>query len=230
MLTMYKGHSFEWQKDDAGEPIILASSVVEYLGGSSPNTARIVKTLFCIKFSGGKSGRSPWYLYEPGLYELILSPILANSAPSAVRDFKRWIFKDLLPSIRREGAYISTDITQVQAIAVKEKIDRILDSPDPWKKLYQKEFCIRVFSWFGAQFYWDFCYEWMTPEERCKINQLNVDKKKAKIHQYIEPETKERLKPYLYKLDALVNSVSCKEDFLIAYCNCFGSGWQLSLF
>jgi prophage antirepressor-like protein len=136
MLISYKGFSFEWQKDDVGEPILLASSVVEYLGGSAPNTARIVKTLdpeFCIKYSGGKPGRSPWYLYEPGLYELLLSPILSATAPAKVKEFKRWVFKELLPAIRRDGAYVAPDITQPQAIAVKEKLDRILDTPDPWK-------------------------------------------------------------------------------------------------
>jgi hypothetical protein len=111
------------------------------------------------------------------------------------------------------------------ASASHAALDRILDVPDPWKKMYEKEFCDRVFSWFGAQFYWDFCYQWMTTEERCKLNVLNPDRKK-RIHQFIEPETRDRLKPRVHELNALVGGSTSREDFLRSYQNLYGGGWQ----
>lgn len=118
------------------------------------------------------------------------------------------------------------------------KIDRILNSPDPWRKLYEKEFCDRAFKWFGGRFYWDFCYCWMTPEEKAKHERLNPilrnlngqTGRKYKIHQLIDFETRDRLTPRIRELAVLIGSNPTKERFLNGYCNLYGQGWQLELF
>ena len=48
--------------------------------------------------------RGTWLINESGLYSLILSSKL-----SSAKQFRRWITKEVLPSIRRYGAYISDD-------------------------------------------------------------------------------------------------------------------------
>lgn len=116
---------------------------------------------------------------------------------------------------------------------LKDKLERIMDLPDPWRRFYDKEFCDRVFNWFGAQFYWTYIYSQFTPEEACKINTLNPPVngvRPDKIHQYINPEIKERLKPYIGKLTALADGAPTREDFILGYARHFGGNDQLRLF
>ena len=54
---------------------------------------------------------------ESGLYVLTLS-----SRKQEAKDFKRWITHELLPSLRRQGFYISTGITPEQAVLLKQQI------------------------------------------------------------------------------------------------------------
>lgn len=118
-----------------------------------------------------------------------------------------------------------------------QQINRILDQPDPWKRLFEKEFCDRVITWFGHQFYWDFVYCWMTPDERCKLNQVNPVRKEAngrcdrlyRIHQFVEEETKDRLHDEVVRLIAWVEASTSREDFLRLYGNAKGMGKQLPL-
>lgn len=51
---------------------------------------------------------------EPGLYSLVL-----GSRKPEAKSFKRWITHEVIPSIRRHGAY-----------AADSTIDRIIDDPD----------------------------------------------------------------------------------------------------
>ena len=49
----------------------------------------------------GEKGRSPTFISEPGLYELILKSRL----PAAV-EFKDWVCEEVLPAIRQTGRYV----------------------------------------------------------------------------------------------------------------------------
>lgn len=51
---------------------------------------------------------------EPGLYSLII-----RSRKPQAKEFKRWITHDVIPSIRKHGAY-----------ATEATIDKIIDNPD----------------------------------------------------------------------------------------------------
>lgn len=112
-------------------------------------------------------------------------------------------------------------------------LNRILDAPNPWERLYDPELCKQAFAWFGASFYWNYCYQWMTPEERCKVDRLNPvinGARSRKIHQYLEPETKKRLEPEIIKLGTLLATSDSKQRFLISYQRLHGNGKQLELF
>jgi hypothetical protein len=109
---------------------------------------------------------------------------------------------------------------------------RILDRPSPWKRLYEKEFCDRVFSWYGASFYWTFCYDFLTVEERCKLNKLNPPvngNRKHRIHQYLEPETKARLEPQIDRLLTVVDCSRSKQQFSDNFQRTFGRTIQLEI-
>ncbi len=108
----------------------------------------------------------------------------------------------------------------------------ILDYPDPWERFYDKSFCEKVFRWFGAQFYWDFVYSALTPEEACKVNALNppiAGMRADKIHQYLTPEAKTRLTPYIRDLTVGVAYSLTRQDFLAGYGELFNNCTQLRL-
>ena len=70
--------------------------------------------------------RGGWLINESGLYSLVLS----SKLPSA-KQFKRWITSEVIPSIRKHGAYMTADT-----------IDRMIASP---------EFGIRLLSELKAE-------------------------------------------------------------------------------
>ena len=61
------------------------------------------------------------YVNESGMYALVLS----SSLPDA-KKFKRWITNEVLPSIRKHGAYMTTTT-----------IERVMNDPDSWIKLLE---------------------------------------------------------------------------------------------
>lgn len=67
------------------------------------------------------SGRPAIYLTESGVYRLMLR----SKNPAAI-EFQDWVCEEVLPAIRKEGAYIAPDINPEQAIATKQELDRIL--------------------------------------------------------------------------------------------------------
>ena len=53
----------------------------------------------------GLRGRAPWLITESGLYGLIL-----RSRKPEARAFSRWVTKEVLPSIRRNGVYMTKEV------------------------------------------------------------------------------------------------------------------------
>lgn len=103
-----------------GEPWWVLKDVCEVLGLSNPS---IVATRLdadeVTKFDlGGLSGESN-IVSESGLYNVILR----SDKPEA-RKFKRWVTHEVLPTIRRHGAYITS-----------EKLEEIMNNPDAWIKV-----------------------------------------------------------------------------------------------
>lgn len=88
-----------------GEPWWVLSDVAKVLGYKlATHAARLLpddeQTLHAVKGAGGE--RSVLLVNEPGLYRLIMS-----SRKQEAERFKRWVFHDVLPKIRREGRYVA---------------------------------------------------------------------------------------------------------------------------
>lgn len=106
-----------------GEPWFVGKDVAEVLGYASPR-ATITKKID-IEDKGVAVLETPsghqeiTIINESGLYSLILS----SKLPQA-RDFKRWVTSEVLPSIRKHGAYLTPD-----------KLEEVLTDPDTLVKL-----------------------------------------------------------------------------------------------
>ena len=92
-----------------GEPYFVGKDVTEILGYQNASKALADhvddedklnnETLSSLGQRGG------WVINESGLYSLILSSKLPNA-----KQFKRWVTGEILPSIRRHGAYMTDDV------------------------------------------------------------------------------------------------------------------------
>lgn len=105
-----------------GEPWFVGKDVAVVLGYANPNEAigdhvdeddkLNSKTLSSCNLKLGQRGG--WLLNESGLYSLILFSKLP-----AAKEFKRWVTSEVLPSIRKHGAYMDMDV-----------IEKTLTNPD----------------------------------------------------------------------------------------------------
>lgn len=92
--------------EGTGEPMFVAADVAKALGyGDATHMTRRLdedeKGLRSVETLGGKQTVS--VITEPGLY----SAVLGSKLPTA-KAFKRWVTHDVLPAIRRTGAYGSS--------------------------------------------------------------------------------------------------------------------------
>lgn len=101
-----------------GEPWLVGKDVVEALGyqNGSRDVNKHVDSEDRLKYPIGTLGqtRRVIIINESGLYSLIMS----SKQPSA-KKFKRWVTSEVLPSIRKHGAYMND-----------ETLEKALTSPD----------------------------------------------------------------------------------------------------
>lgn len=120
-LTIFKNEQFgEMRTVTIGEEIwFVGKDVAEILGYERPSKAILDhvdpedKDGFPIQDSIGRMQSTP-IINESGLYSLVLS----SKLPLA-KEFKRWVTSEVLPSIRKHGAYMSP-----------ETIERVITDPD----------------------------------------------------------------------------------------------------
>lgn len=110
------------------EPWFVATDVAKALGyGDATHMTRRLdedeKGLRSVETPGGKQQLS--VISEAGLY----NAILGSKVPGA-REFKRWVAHDVLPALRRDGAYVASDGTEDDAtlmaralLAAKRQMD-----------------------------------------------------------------------------------------------------------
>lgn len=79
----------------------------EYLDGDEITNIRTTDI-------GQNGGKAPVFVSEPGLYKLIM-----RSRKPEAREFQRWVTHEVLPTIRKHGAYLT-----------QQTIDKALTSPD----------------------------------------------------------------------------------------------------
>ncbi len=91
-----------------GEPWFVAKDVCDALGIRT-DTVRVILDNDEVDETnpntiGVAGGRNPLIVSEPGLYKLIL-----KSRKPEAKAFQRWVTHDVLPAIRRHGAYATPD-------------------------------------------------------------------------------------------------------------------------
>ncbi|HJJ47585.1 MAG TPA: BRO family protein [Methanocorpusculum sp.] len=90
-------------------PIFLANDVCNALGYRNSRDALSMHCSSVAKrdVDTGYGVKATNFIYEPDLYALIF-----GSKLDTARSFQRWVFEEVLPSIRKTGAYRKTDINQ----------------------------------------------------------------------------------------------------------------------
>ena len=84
-----------------GEIWFMAADVCKILG--IKNVTQAVSNIdedFKHMFNIGLAGRAPIFVNEPGLYNLIF-----QSRKPEAKKFQRWVYREVLPSIRKYGFY-----------------------------------------------------------------------------------------------------------------------------
>lgn len=108
-----------------GEPWFVAKDVAEVLRyAHAPAAIRAHvddedKSTVAIRHSASETRAT--VINESGVYALIF-----RSKLPAARAFKRWVTSEVLPTIRREGGYISPTATADQVTALSSKLDRAI--------------------------------------------------------------------------------------------------------
>lgn len=123
-----------------GEPWFVGKDVAEILGYADSNKAIAMhiddEDKLNDKTASSLGQRGGWFINESGLYSLILS----SKLPKA-KEFKRWVTREVLPSIRKTGQYISKpknamEILELEFQAIKEiseKVDNLNDDLQSFK-------------------------------------------------------------------------------------------------
>jgi prophage antirepressor-like protein len=90
-----------------GEPWFVAVDVCEALGTDTKDIRSILDSDEVCTVALGFRGRAPLIINESGLYSLILK----SRKPEAKR-FKKWVTSEVLPSIRKDGMYMTKQVAQ----------------------------------------------------------------------------------------------------------------------
>lgn len=119
-LFDFGGHNVRVVMDERKEPWFVLKDVCDVL--ELPNVGMVKERIMEADISStdvrsetAGQNRSMLIVNESGLYDVIFQ----SRKPEAKR-FRRWVTNEVLPSIRKTGAYLS---------------DTILDSSDPWSML-----------------------------------------------------------------------------------------------
>ena len=117
----FKGNRLRTLTDSQGEPWFVAKDVCDILGLGTEHLRRDLDEDEVTEATnlpnwqvGTNGGRIPLIISEPGLYKLIM-----RSRKPEAKEFQRWVTHEVLPTIRKHGAY-----------ATEATIDRILANPD----------------------------------------------------------------------------------------------------
>ena len=117
----FKGAALRALTDENGEPWFLAKDVCDILEIRTNNLRATLEPDEISESSNDYSidiakngGKAPLIISEPGLYRLVM-----KSRKPEAKEFQRWVTHEVLPSIRRHGAYMT-----------QQTLDKALTSPD----------------------------------------------------------------------------------------------------
>jgi P63C domain len=106
----------------------------------------------------------------------------------------------------------------------RQEISRILETPQPWTRMFESEFeehLARITKLHkthirNGKFYWELVYNWMTPEEKARLDIVNPvltnGRRKYKIHQMLSSQTKQRLTPHVTSVLILMKSANSVDE------------------
>ena len=119
IVKLYKDHPVRIVEHD-GEPWFVAKDVCGILSLANPRSSMALldadeKGVHTMDTPSGEQEMT--VVSEAGLYSLIL-----RSRKSEAKAFKRWVTHEVLPSIRKTGAYVSPNAGLEQIAAVAKKI------------------------------------------------------------------------------------------------------------
>lgn len=101
MVKVFEGKEITI-KGTKEEPLFLLKDVCDAIGLSNPSeVAKRIREKYKHQISLGLAGRTPLFISEPGLYQVIMR---ADQTPVAVR-FQDWVYEEVLPSIRQNNGY-----------------------------------------------------------------------------------------------------------------------------
>lgn len=84
-----------------------------------------------VKIASGSQARNMVFVNEEGLYELIF-----RSNKPIAKSFRKWVFKEVLPKIRREGYYILEErVRQIETTKRKEELQLLMDGAHVLKEV-----------------------------------------------------------------------------------------------
>lgn len=114
----FKGATLRTLTDEAGEPWFIAKDVCDILGLENSRKATVEldpDEKNTVTISDGIPGNpNKTIISEPGLYKLIM-----RSRKPEAKEFQRWVTHEVLPQIRKHGAYMT-----------QQTLDKALTSPD----------------------------------------------------------------------------------------------------
>ena len=120
----FDGLEFDWKVLDDGRFVVRADEVCIALGWNSKDVSRIIATKvfrdYKFQDSFGQVGKPPWYLHEPGVWQLIF-----QSNTEVAETFQRWVFEDVLPKLRASGFYVSPTATSEQLENARKEIESL---------------------------------------------------------------------------------------------------------
>lgn len=127
----------------------------------------------------------------------------------------------------------------------RRRDNRVMKKPCPWDLMYQLHLCRKIQKWYGfdsSKFYWWYCYDFLSTQERADIDEYNpliphVSKsgatrtiRKARIHQHLSKETRERLHDFADYLWRLVELCDSRVEFEKKWNAKYGQPTQLEIF
>ena len=114
----FKGAALRTLTDENGEPWFVAKDVCDILGTATKDLHRILESDEITNVDNidiaQNGGKAPLIISEPGLYRLVM-----KSRKAEAKEFQRWVTHEVLPSIRKHGAYMT-----------QQTLDKALTSPD----------------------------------------------------------------------------------------------------
>lgn len=92
-----------------GEPWFVARDVLDalHIKDTSSSVLAGIDSADKQRFSLGLRGQAPWLVNESGLYEMIF-----HSNKQEAVAFQKWLTKEVLPAIRKDGGYVTEATAQ----------------------------------------------------------------------------------------------------------------------